>query len=64
MSAQVKYEQQVIEQPVKSSLRLVETGENFSLRPGMPFAAYYQALYMPEPTPQQLALEEFLLECD
>ena len=31
---------------------------------GLPFEALYQALYAPEPTPEEILREQYLLECD
>ena len=59
-----------IARPILSSLtkkgsRAVEMAkDNRSAMSSLRFEGLYQFYFAPEPTPEQIAMEEFLLECD
>ena len=40
------------------------TNNSYNIINKLPFDALYQICFAPEPTPQQIAMEEFLLDCD
>jgi hypothetical protein len=41
-----------------------KTEDDTSIISRLPFEAIYQLYFAPDPTPEQVAMEMFLLECD
>jgi len=41
-----------------------KTADDTSIISRLPFEAIYQLYFAPDPTPEQVAMEMFLLECD
>lgn len=66
MSAQaINIAQPVLSNSAKQERGLVETARaNHSIITELPLEGLYQLYFAPAPRPEQIVLEEFLLECD
>lgn len=66
MSAQaINIAAPALSRPAKKDSRAVESArDNRSIISGLPIEGLYQLYFAPAPTSEQIAMEEFLLECD